>query len=481
MATLMRLELLLLLRNRGFVALALVVLGLLVLAVLTGQARVASIAATYEAVRAEDEARYRKLADELEGIESGRFTPGRFSDPRNVGRVGRDLGKRHAILPLRPLAALANGDADLRPSYYLVSSHHFSSFAGEYELRNPLGLATGALDVAFVIGVVLPLAIIALGAPLFVPPPVPAIERMFSASVIAASRRYRARVAVLGIVALAITVVTLFVVPVALEARAPLAEWSAFGALLLGYCTVWIGLVALVGVWCNRVTTALAAALCAWALATFAGPALIGTAADRAHPIPSRVALLVAEREALLESDRKHASLLARYLHDHPEAAAPGEKVDIPEWLTRFYIQQIEIDAQASKWRERIAAIKADRHALLARIQWMLPGLAFESALQHLAGSHPRRYAAFESAVATYHGDWQAFFLPRVLNRTPFRAQDLERVPRYLHVEEAGAGTRIALRTAFAFVAMSAGLLLAAAARSSGWALGRRPPTRVGT
>ena len=59
----------------------------------------------------------------------------------------------------------------------------------------------------------------------------------------------------------------------------------------------------------------------AWLVLVVVLPAAVNIAAGLLHPLPSRVEMITAQREASNDAVNRRSELLARYLEDHPEMA----------------------------------------------------------------------------------------------------------------------------------------------------------------
>ena len=450
------LEIKLLLRSRGAVALMLVFFALLAAAAASGFQREAARAQVVQTLLREDAGRLDRLREDLRGIEAKTIGPKRYGDPRQAGRIGRTLGVREAVLPPGALGWLALGVADVQPWHYTVSTYHRSAFADEYELRNPMELQAGALDLAFVIGWVLPLVLIALGYDWLARDRETGRGTLLLGSPGAVPRAALARLAALatvpGLAAVGLAAVSL--------SSAGLLEASALAALVLAYGLLWIALLFAFNLWFARAATIATALTMVWLASCAVAPALLDAGLRTAAPLPSRLELLTSERRALVESDRRHSELLARYLHDHPEAADPKDKVDVPEFLLRSTIQHREIDALVEPLRRSLETGRARQQGLLDRLQWLSPAVVLSEAMAALAGNDARRHAAFEDAVADLHRRWSAHFFPLVIAKARFTAADADRLPRFEFSEPGGGAARAGWAALFlAVCALAAGAL----------------------
>ena len=277
---------------------------------------------TLAAAREGNHERVQALEAELQRIADGARPSSPFRDPRSPSVLGGASGAHTAVLDPGPLTALAVGQSDLLPYYYDVSIQtNESSFLQNGEIENPLNLLVGRFDLAFVVVYLLPLLILAL-----------------SFNVLSGEREQ-------GTLALTLSqpVSVRGVVTAKLAFRAILVMGLALGVSLLGVLfTGGFGSPGRVALWCAAVAAyalfwfTLAAwvnglgrssawnatvLVGAWLLLVVVLPASVNITAGLLHPLPSRVEMITAQREASNEAVNQRSELLARYLEDHPELA----------------------------------------------------------------------------------------------------------------------------------------------------------------
>lgn len=452
--SLLVLELKLLARRPGTIALAFALAALLAAAHFAGVKREAARAASAGALLAADARRMEGLQRELEGIESGALQARRFSDPRNAGRVGRNLGVREAVLPPAASGWLAVGVSDLRPWHYTVSTYHRSAFADDYELRSPLELQAGALDIAFVLGWVLPLVILVLGHDWLARDRETRRDRLLFVERGAFGRAAAARLGALLVLVCAVAA-ALAAAVLATGGMAQAGAALALAALTVTSGTFWIALVWAVNLWVARSAATAALLALAWLLTCVAGPALLDAGIRLVAPLPSRLEIMTLERRALLEADRRHSELLAQYMNDHPEAADPAQKVDVPEFLLRFTVQQREIELITAPARNALEAARGRQQSLLEAVQWLSPAVVVAEAVAALAGNDAHRHVAFERSVGGLHERWSAHFAPMVFAKRRFTSDMVAALPA-MKLEDPG------VRVAPAWVASACFALVAA-------------------
>ncbi|HZF81521.1 MAG TPA: DUF3526 domain-containing protein [Rubrivivax sp.] len=432
MATVLACELRLLRADAGFWIVLLLLVGSVVFAVQSGARHWRQQAALVATAQAEEASRVASLRSNLAEVNAGRVTPASpFRDPRSALWVGLTHGATHVALAPAPLALAAVGLSDLHPPTVKVSARTKDEFLFADEIRNPLHLLAGAVDLAFVLVFVLPLALLALTYNL-----VSGERERGTLALTACTGADMRRVMLCKLVARAgvPTLVTLAAVLLALAAAGVTPGWAMAGVVLATvlYATSWASLAAWVnGRGGSSEHNALALAGC-WIGLVLVLPAVVNSAADALYPTPSRAEMVVAVRGASVDADRQRDATLARYREEHPQAQ-PDElrRGSAAERVAR---RLAAVEASAA----RVEAVVADHDRQLARRQalvdnaaFLSPALLMQLAVTDLASTGSARYAAFYGQVDQFHARWRAFFLDRARQGAPLTAADYAAFPRY--------------------------------------------------
>ena len=434
--TVLRNEWRLLRADRALAAVLAVFVLLFAYALVNGMAWVDFQEGTVAAAREGNVERARALGEELERIADGGSPSSPFRDPRSPSVLGGAAGAHTAVLDPAPLTGLAVGQTDLLPYYYDVSIYtNESSFLQNGEIENPLNLLVGRFDLAFVLVYLLPLLILAL-----------------SFNVLSGERER-------GTLALTLSqpVSVRGVVTAKLAFRAILVLGLALGVSLLGvlftggfgspgrvllwslavavYALLWFTLAA----WVNGLGRSSAwnatVLVGAWLLLVVVLPAAVNIAAGLLHPLPSRVEMITAQREASNEAVNQRSELLAQYLEDHPELAIGVE----PDEANRAALAWAATDA-VNRRLEEVTDVHeeslAAQRTLVRRYRFLSPALLAQEALLDAAGTGDARFASFETQVRDFAESWQAFFVPPLLAGELMTVEVLPRLPTFRFVDE---------------------------------------------
>lgn len=402
--------------------------------------------------------------EEAELIAKGEaIAPTRFG-VRHATHLGHYSGKRYAILPPAPLAAMAVGDADVERSQLLVSVDR-RQFTGLSDVQHPLWLRAGRFDPAFVLTMVLPLLLVAAAAPVL------SGDRAGVLPLLVAQGAPLARVAAVRLLVRGGPVLLAALVSTAVMAvwgrPAEMAPGAHDGLRLIGllavvaiYGALWLALILWVDIHSRGAGTAMLTLAGVWLVFAIAVPALVHVAAVTLSPVSSRADLEEAIREAQqVVWSKGFEDRQARFFADHPDidpAAVGG--------LERFMINQmlmvLEQDALTSSLEARDAAARARQARVVAMARVLSPVLLAQHAMEEAAGSGAGRRQHFTQQFDTYFLAWRAFFVPRIYDRRPI--SDLSTVPVFIYREE--PWTSPLRRSALDLILLSAATMLLAAA-----------------
>ena len=416
---------------------------------------------TVTAAREGNVERVRTLEAELQRIADGGRPSSPFRDPRSPSVLGGSSGAHTAALDPGPLTALAVGQTDLLPYYYDVSIQtNESSFLQNGEIENPLNLLVGRFDLAFVVVYLLPLLILALSFNVL------SGEREQGTLALTLSQPVSARGVVTAKLAFRAILVVGLALGVSLLGIAFTGGFASPGRVALwcaavtAYALFWFTLAA----WVNGLGRSSAwnatVLVGAWLLLVVVLPASVNITAGLLHPLPSRVEMITAQREASNEAVNQRSELLARYLEDHPELAG-GVAADEANraalaWAATDAVNR-RLEEVTGVHEERLAA----QRTLVRRYRFLSPALLTQEALLDAAGTGDARFALFRSQVREFAERWRTFFVPAILAGEQMTAEVLPGVPSFRFVDE--QVREVAARAAIPLAALGGLLVLAGA------------------
>ncbi len=413
--------------------------------------------ATVESAEAGNLERARALEQELEDLADGGQPSSPFRDPRAPNVLGGPRGAHTAVLDPGPLTALAVGQSDLLPYYYDVSIYtNESSFHQNGEVENPLNLMVGRFDLAFVTVYLLPLLVLALGFNVL------SEEREQGTLALTLSQPVSVRAVVGAKLAFrAFLVVGLAAGVSLLGVLVSGGDLSSARVLLwcgtvIAYVLFWFGLAA----WVNSLRRSSAwnatVLVSAWLVLVAVLPAAINIAAGLLHPLPSRIAMVTAQRDASNDAVNRRSELLARYLEDHPEMA--GVAPDEPGRAALAWAATVAVNGRLEEVAAEHDARRTDQIALVRRYRFLSPALLTQELLLDAAGTGDARFARFQTQVRDFAAEWTDFFAPAILADEQMTAGILPNMPRFRFDDEGSSD--LARRAAVPLLALSGLVLL---------------------
>ena len=346
-----------------------------------------------------------------------------------------------ALLPPAPLGALAAGQSDVYPNYIKVTARNLDSLVTGDQVEHPLALASGQLDVAFIVLFFYPLLIFAVSFDLT------ATERDRGTLRMLLAQPVRLRDLVVGKMLARALLLSLPVIaiPVAIMAAAEavavqtsFASFTAWMVAVLAYGSIWYGIALIVNArgW-NAAANALVLAGI-WLLFAVVGPATINLLIAVVYPMPSRVEAAVQARAATGEATVQGSRQLGQFLQDHPTSANVGR-----EGMRQFAALQAARDRQVA---DRLQAVEAAFDAQLRRqrrlASWLSvlsPTMVAQQVLLESAGTSASRFEHFERSAATFQERWKAYFEPRVLDAATLTETDVLEAPTFAYIERPAA------------------------------------------
>jgi ABC-2 type transport system permease protein len=387
------------------------------------------------------ERRVQRLLSMMDTIPADAAPPEPFTlDPRVPALVGGSVGAPYAMLPPTPLAALAVGQSDLHASYVKISTRSQQTVASPEEIDNPSNLVTGRFDLAFVLVYLLPLLVLVLSYDLLSSEREQGTIGLLLSQPISLRRlllaKIASRVALVIAVVVGTTLVGLWFTGAMPNGDGVAERLLLWIGVVIGYALFWLGLAAAVNLagW-SSATNAIALAA-AWLALALVGPALLNVAVKSTHPVPSRVELIGALREASNEANTRGSALLARYYEDHPELVPASDSLDLEDFMTRLYSVQDAVDRELAPLLAQFDSQLTRQQALVRRFRIFSPAIATQEALSDISGTGLARYTRFREQVAAFQRVWQDFFVPRIFRRALLTRADYDAMPRFSYREE---------------------------------------------
>lgn len=222
-------------------------------------------------------------------------------------------------------------------------------------------------------------------------------------------------------------VAVLGTLPALLLDPAGLAVAWRWWAALLAFCALWVLLGGLLSLAPVSSAMALLAALGLWLLLTFIVPAALVWAAQREAPMPSRLAAIVAIRQAQQHSEDHEAELARAWFDQHP-----GIPARLPAtWPASFVVRVLDQEQRLRPLLRRFDDSRARQAALVERWAWLSPGLALVLHGERLAGTDTASHLRYLREVAAFEDRWRNFLVPHVMDGAGLTAPQLAGLPKF--------------------------------------------------
>lgn len=356
----------------------------------------------------------------------------RAGQPRSprAEAVANETG-RLVLVPPAPLAALAIGQSDVHPSYLKVTARTLDALVTGDQIEHPLAVATGQLDLAFIVLFLYPLLICAVSFDLT------AGDRDRGTLRMVLSQPVRLRDLVAGklLARIVLLAVPIAVIPAAFgvtqTAGLHLLVWTA---AVLAYGMIWHGLALLVNArgWSAPANALALAGI--WLMLAVVGPATINLLITIRYPVPSRVEAAVQARAATRDATVQGSRELGQFLQDHPTSANVGR-----DGLRQFARLQAARDRQVADRLERVEAAfdaQLERQRRLAGwLSVLSPTMVAQGVLLEAAGTSTARFEHFRAQAAAFQREWQRYFEPRVLDAATLTAAEIAGAPAFTYRE----------------------------------------------
>ncbi|RYG58955.1 DUF3526 domain-containing protein, partial [bacterium] len=327
---------------------------------------------TVTRAQAEEKQRLAGLQNRVRGIEAGAPVPEHHS-PTDATMMGLFDAARYALLPPAPLSLLSVGQSDLYPPQYKITAQGKNTWTNSDEIENPVNLLAGRFDMSFVVIYLMPLCILALSFNLLSAEREGGTLPMLLSQGVSLSQllwgKTLARFTVLLAIFLVFTFGALAFHGVFGTAGTGVISWIALVTL---YAAFWFALALAVNAWGKSSASNAMTLLACWLACVLIIPSVVGVIASTLYPVPSRLELIQASRDAAAESAAQNRGVLAKYYEDHPEFVPKAARPTKPDAYLNFFAVQ-EMSAR------RVEPLLAQYDIQLEKQQNVVNGLRFLS------------------------------------------------------------------------------------------------------
>ena len=342
-------------------------------------------------------------------------------------------------MPPAPLAAFSIGQSDIYPFYFKLGLLSKQTVLSSDEIENPLNLLAGHFDLAFTIVYLFPLMVLALTYNLVSEEKENQTLALSLSQPVRLSALVAQKVLFRASLLLALTIVFALI---AAAADGGLSEPGAPSRLLLwagaviAYGAFWFALAMAINALGQSSATNALILSATWLALVLVIPSAVNAAAETLYPVPSRVEMIQAMREAARDATNHGSTLLARYFEDHPDMAPAGSGGSAEDASSITYTVQIKVDEMTKPVLDHFDDQVIRQQAFTDRFQILSPAIFAQSALNDISGTGVERYRHFLAGADTFLTTWKNYFFPRIFKRVNITSAELQTLPRYTWHEE---------------------------------------------
>jgi len=356
----------------------------------------------------------------------------------NAGAVGAETSK-YVTLPPTGLAALSVGQSDIQLNYLPVSLATTLDMTKNLELENPVNLATGSFDIAFVVIFLLPIFILAMSYDLLSSEK----ERGTLAMILAHPVSIRellaskiiSRAAVMLAVVLGFGIIALFTIGTGLDTVDTWIRFSLWIVATLLYSMFWFALAVLINVYGKNSAANGTVLAGIWLILVVIVPQLVSMLATTIYPTPSRMELTIASRAAQTDAEKHFMSKLDEYYYDHLEFIPEGDKKAM-DFLTLSQANNNSIEKALRPLYDDFQDQLNKQETLVQRFQFLSPAIMMQLALNEISGTSSDRYEYLLNQVYAFHHQWKEYFSTKFLRRYPLKPADYDNFPEFQYKEQ---------------------------------------------
>jgi len=463
--TTFRTELVLLIRDRGFLLVSLLLVGLVWFANLNGmrqwQLRNEGVAAQ-RAEKQADDAEMIALAEKIEA--EGTEGIGFYDNPLNPMAIGWKH-PRLASFATGPMSVIATGQSDIFRHSSMVSVYGEGTYQPDLkEMRSPIQQMFGFFDLSVVLLYLFPLFALGISYNLVAADRENGSLQLMLAQGLDLKRwlavRLFARYAVAMVILGTSVLLSLAVLGILPELSwSGLARLAGFTAL---YGAIWFAVSFLVNLQKGSSAAHGFFLVALWAFALLIIPGGSSQLSRSLYPLPSRVSMVNEMRAAIAEAEDANSETFQQFYQKHPDLkpATEASQGTGRGWFMNYFA------IQAEAWRSIEPLLDTFDHRLEKRGQLidilgvLSPAIPFATGTSQISGTSRAHYLAWQEAVVSFGLDWRAFVFPKVFHDQWLTPESLTDLPE-LRFDAADVTTNLSLQV-WLLVIQLAGLIVLA-------------------
>ena len=429
-----KLELKNIVRNPSVLILALFLFTFILFAAYNGKSRVNSQLAGIELVKNKENTFYTNHKNNLKSIEKGekKAAVRVFEDPTNPVAMGNYYGGVYLISTPAKLAVISNGQSDIFPYYSKVNIGGTNAGKDNSNFENPMNIATGGFDLAFVFVFILPLLIIAFSYNILSSEKEQGTLRLLLSMPISIKTWLLKKIVFryIFIVLLISTLLTLSLCIVGVD-----VVNSSYVMLLCSialYTLFWFTMAFLVNLLDKSSSQNVILLLGTWLLFVLIIPSFVNILSSSIYPSPSRVAYVTAKRDIEKEFGKKEEAILEKYYEENPTENDNGSKTTDRfrrYWNKNFILLDEKnkfMDAFESKFEDQ----SKNQRKFANSLSWFSPAILLQYTMNEIAGTDTEHYLNFQNEAKVFQKEWTEYFYAKYKNHQKLTVEDFNNFPK---------------------------------------------------
>lgn len=435
-------ELKILSRNRVLVSLCTLIIFILVSALWIGSSMLHKQQQTIAKINKTDKEITDSLKTRIKRVEANNMVYQGFiwDDPTFAYNTARNEGPKYAVKEPFALQALNVGQSDVQPFYYKVYINKKQYLTFESEIENSFLQFTGNFDFAFVVIYLFPLLIIMFSYNVLSSEKEQGTWVLLKTSNQSIAQMMICRIGIryllfTGFFWLIVTpVLTVFIGSSFLFT----ANWHWIVAVVSLYFAFWFAVALLVNSFSMTSNVNAMVLIFIWLFTGIIIPNLLQIGLNKVYPIPSRIDLLTAERDAINKYFEKDGQDLTKDVFSSPRAMIRQASVVTPGMVYGYGVivyksQQIKDQAAAVAEEKLYGQIRKQQEAIRS-LQLLSPALMMQEELSALSGSHWYQFNQFSKDADAFKKKTQEFYFPKMAYENTYRTftvADAEAIPQF--------------------------------------------------
>ena len=419
-------------RNPLVLILVLFLFVFILFASYNGKSRVNKQLEGIELVKNKENTFYTNHKNTLKSIEKGeKEAPRRvYIDPTNPVAMGNYYGGIYLTSTPAPLAAISNGQSDIFPYYNKVNISSTNAGKDNDNFENPLNIATGGFDLAFIFLFIPPLLIIAFSynilssekeqgtLRLLLSMPININSWLFKKIIF----RY---VFIVLLISLLLTL-SLFIVDVNIFNSSYLVLLSNIAL----YTLFWFGLAFLVNILNKSSSQNIILLLGTWLLFVMIIPSFVNIVASSIYPSPSRVEYVTAKRDIEKEFEKKEEAILEKYYEENPSENDNKTTDRFRRYWNKKFIFLTEKNKFMKAFESKFENQSMNQRKFTNSLSWFSPAIILQNTMNEIAETDTQHYLNFQNEAKVFQKEWTTYFYTKYKNHQKLTVEDFNNFPK---------------------------------------------------